>query len=167
MYTSDINEKIDPSYGTGLWFKRDGKRLKTPEVRSKYSLEIGIEVSSFIGTCVDAKHMYASFHVPSVPCIDSLGKTYFNSSQPKESHSFRIDIDYVTDSAIYSEVRLTRCKICRPGDKTIRFESIEKLIEVVESEFERIFGEPWILKESCTDNSWKNYKKELIEEYGE
>ena len=130
---------------------------------------VGVKITSWKGITLGASHFYASLNTSSLNCKiigDDSGETFSGNQQPEETQSKRIDVFGIATENVYDEY-LGRMSIeIRKGDPTTRFNSIEECIEAVESTFENKFDQRWKLIEDCTDTTWEEYKKELIEDYG-
>ena len=168
MYSNELTEKIDPNKGVNIIFKDSYGRECITLPRSEWNLHVGAKVTTWVGA-LNAKHFYASFTVgPLVYRYMDENNGYMSSTcQPKDSEGIRIDVCVPAKENIYGYNIFEKSILeVSKGLPTIRFENIEDVIEAIEMEFERLFGDPWELKESCTTNSWKEYKRELLEDYG-
>lgn len=169
VYSLSIDEKIDPHRGINIEFKiRDMSYITLP--RNDYGLRIGVSISSFVEFDAFATHVYASFHIPGLKCRSLANDEELETiQQPKESHGLRIDVTKILEKDIYNkwdiDARENPQIEIRKGQITNRFNSLYELIASIESEYERIFGTPWILVCHCTDKTWKEYKKYIITEY--
>jgi hypothetical protein len=111
-------------------------------------LKVGVSIDSYIGYDAFATHVFASFHYK-----DNV-----------------IDVGRIATENIYNkwdigqDVREVRIDVAI-GQHTTRFNSIYELIEAIESEFSRLFGEPCIIYGYYNNLSWEEYKKERIEYY--
>jgi hypothetical protein len=166
MYSYAINEKIDPNAGANLTFKVDKNQCITLP-RNEAGLRVGVTITTFSGFHAWAKHYYASFNITSLRCqIKGAKSTFVISKQPKESQGYRIDIAIPAKKNIYSMASKKAIIEIKEGEITQRFDSISDVIEAVESEFNRLFGEPWVLCEQYTDNTWNEYVNDLKMLYG-
>ena len=129
---------------------------------------VGVHVSSWKGITLGASHFYASLNISSLNCKiigDDSGETFSGNQQPEKTQRKRIDAIGIAPKNVYGEYMGRNSIEVRKGDLTTRFNSIEECIEAVESTFENEFNQQWKLVEDCTDTSWEEYKKELIEDY--
>lgn len=163
------DKKISPNKGVGIVFDYDGKKCITLPRTSDYSLEVDAEITTYAGLVWYAIHFYASLRVHDLRCKvidDDSDKIFCSNMQPKESLFNRIDVTAISKQDIYTENENGRKIIdVKKGYETSRFDNIEDCIEAIESTFNEMFDEPWVLKRSCREESWEESKRKTIEFY--
>lgn len=168
MDSHEITEKINPNEGANVVFieSSSNKECVTMQ-RSEHGLCVGARVTTFIGA-LDAEHFYATLSVSPLMYRYTNESTGCKTStcQPEPSKGIRINVCGTAKHNIYSKYVGEKHLEISKGMPTSRFESVEDAIEAIEAEFNRIFGDPWTLKHWCADETWEEYKKELLEDYG-
>ena len=168
MYSTRVEEKINPNKGSGIVFQtRKGEAITLS--RTGRDLRVGVRVTSFEGNPF-ASHYYGSLYYPDLTCKMIDSEELFNTSnQPEESRVHLIKVSRITNKPIISRTDIGFGVEARTevglGQHTVRFNSIHELIEAIESEFNRLFGEPWVLYDYNTDRPWDEYKVELLNFY--
>lgn len=164
-------EKISPDKGVGIVFEYRDKECITLPRTGDYDLEVDAEITTYAGLVWYAVHFYASLRVHDLRCKvvdDDLNKVFNSNMQPKESSFSRIDVTTVAKQDIYTEDENGKKIIdVKKGWETSIFDNIEDCIEAIESTFNEMFGEPWILKRYCRDESWEESKRKTIKFYNE
>lgn len=169
----ELTEKFDPNEGVGLKFNASFDGISGEQCitvpRTEYGLQVSSNVSTFVGTSPEAVHFYASLNVEGLyyyQLSDPTKSLQSSNVQPKNTQFFKVDIYVPAKKDVYSfcmgEDRLMAAK----GEPTHQFDTIEECIEAIELEFNRLFGEPWILGSNSSD-TWEEYKKELLSDYSE
>ena len=160
---------ISSDQGVGIKFKSNGINYITLP-RTGFNFHIRVEVSTYIGQCIEAVHYYASLYIPSLSCKiigDKSDKTFTSNFQPEESLFDKINVLAPAKSDVYSRTFGRKWLDVRKGSPTSRFDSIEECIEAVELTFRENFdSESWVLS-GDNHEAWDEAKIELIKLHSE
>jgi hypothetical protein len=175
-YDYEIKKRIPMNYGIGVVYTVDGKgKYKT--VEDSQDRVVCFKISTWIGMGdYNAKHFYGRFIVntPSVEVLspadqyEKVGERFCTNVMPKKyASSIEFDITRVAKKAEmgFNPISGERRVETQKGQHTHGFNDLETLRAKMNEEFERIFGNGWILRDSTgqhdVDKEFEGFKDHM------